>query len=139
LFRIIDFALGEKPENPFARSEIPVFLLDAAPMLLAMILFGVCHPGRVLYGASKEAEVLRVVPAPPTQTQYAHFVEVPPPAYQEPPRLEVPVTSLNDVEAGKAKPDPYDNVSVASSSQPTVADGQSFTNEKSLPDKKGGL
>lgn len=83
-----------------ATSEMYVLFLDALPMLLALVLFNVCHPGLVLSletrrahnrdtkdvvdSAGRRAEIAGLVP------QHAHSLvasEVPPPPRYEPSQM----------------------------------------------------
>ncbi|KAF2622403.1 hypothetical protein BU25DRAFT_212258 [Macroventuria anomochaeta] len=54
IFRLVEFTKGFEPGNPMLFNEAFVYALDATPMLLALLLLGVMHPGRVLAGPDSE-------------------------------------------------------------------------------------
>jgi|SRR3569833_42158 len=82
IFRLVDFSLGEKTSNPLATSELPVLLLDALPMLLALILLNLCHPGNLLRETRRQLAAFPQQRRQQQQQQHAHFVNEVPPSYE---------------------------------------------------------
>lgn len=54
MFRLIEYSDGTGADNPLVGREIYPFMLDAFPMLLALMLINIFHPGLVLRGADSE-------------------------------------------------------------------------------------
>lgn len=54
VFRLIEFSDGVGSSNRLVGDEIYPFMLDAFPMLLALVLLNVIHPGLVLRGPDSE-------------------------------------------------------------------------------------
>ncbi|KAM0303878.1 hypothetical protein ACHAPM_003450 [Fusarium culmorum] len=50
IYRLIEFSGGEGQDNPLVTHEIYFYILEAAPMFLALLSFNVVHPGRVMQG-----------------------------------------------------------------------------------------
>ncbi|OBS21517.1 hypothetical protein FPOA_07854 [Fusarium poae] len=50
IYRLIEFSGGEGQGNPLVTHEIYFYILEAAPMLLALLAFNIVHPGRVMQG-----------------------------------------------------------------------------------------
>jgi hypothetical protein len=59
-FRIIEFSAGvDTPlNNTIEFNEWFVYVFDIAPMFLALIIFNIFHPGKVLVGPAAEYEKL---------------------------------------------------------------------------------
>ncbi|OJD31022.1 rta1 domain protein [Diplodia corticola] len=54
IYRICEFAGGVKPSNPIPFHEEYSYALDAFPMMVALLLLAVFHPGRSLVGPESE-------------------------------------------------------------------------------------
>ncbi|KAB2575108.1 Rta1 domain protein [Lasiodiplodia theobromae] len=54
IYRICEFAGGVKPSNPIPFHEEYSYSLDAFPMMVAILLLAVFHPGRFLVGPESE-------------------------------------------------------------------------------------
>ncbi|RDL37097.1 Uncharacterized protein BP5553_04530 [Venustampulla echinocandica] len=55
IFRLVEFSAGIEPgDNPIPYTEAYQFCLDALPMLLAISIMNVVHPGRILKGEGSE-------------------------------------------------------------------------------------
>ncbi|KAF1811861.1 hypothetical protein P152DRAFT_377881, partial [Eremomyces bilateralis CBS 781.70] len=54
VFRIVEFSSGVSDDNPLLSHEGFVLCLDALPMVLALLLTNVVHPGMVLRGPESE-------------------------------------------------------------------------------------
>ncbi|KAK3361763.1 RTA1 like protein-domain-containing protein [Lasiosphaeria ovina] len=54
IFRIAEFARGLKPENPIPFHEEYTYALDCFPMMVALLILAVFHPGRYLVGPESE-------------------------------------------------------------------------------------
>jgi hypothetical protein len=54
IFRLNELTKGFEPGNPMLFNEAYVYCLDASPILLALLLLSVMHPGRVLVGPESE-------------------------------------------------------------------------------------
>ncbi|KAJ7851504.1 RTA1 like protein-domain-containing protein [Mycena olivaceomarginata] len=52
VFRLIEFSSGVF--SPITMHEAPFYCLEALPMFVALLLWNVCHPGRVLVGPDSE-------------------------------------------------------------------------------------
>ncbi|KAF2136572.1 uncharacterized protein K452DRAFT_343030, partial [Aplosporella prunicola CBS 121167] len=58
-FRLVEFARGITPANTILYNENYVLLLDALPMVLALLVLALVHPGAVLRGADSELPARR--------------------------------------------------------------------------------
>ncbi|GJC86352.1 putative lipid transporter atnI [Colletotrichum liriopes] len=55
IFRLVEFTGGMTPEeNPIPFTEAYSYALDAFPMMLALLILGIIHPGRVLQGPNSD-------------------------------------------------------------------------------------
>ncbi|KIW19615.1 hypothetical protein PV08_00188 [Exophiala spinifera] len=54
MFRLVQFSSGSTSSNPLVSSEACFYLLEAVPMLLALLCFNIKHPGTVLVGPESE-------------------------------------------------------------------------------------
>lgn len=54
VYRLIEFGDRAEASNPLVGDEIYPFMLDAFPMLLALVILNVMHPGLVLRGPDSE-------------------------------------------------------------------------------------
>ncbi|KAM7212587.1 hypothetical protein V8F06_012046 [Rhypophila decipiens] len=54
MFRIVEFAKGFGPENPIPFNEVYIYALDVLPMMVALLILAVFHPGRFLIGPDSE-------------------------------------------------------------------------------------
>ncbi|KAI1454697.1 RTA1 like protein-domain-containing protein [Annulohypoxylon moriforme] len=54
MYRIAEFAGGITPSNPVPFHEVYSYALDCFPMMLALLVLLIWHPGRTLVGASSE-------------------------------------------------------------------------------------
>lgn len=54
LFRLVQFSSGTSPSNRLVSSEAYFYLLEAVPMVTALLSFNVVHPGTVLKGPESE-------------------------------------------------------------------------------------
>ena len=54
IYRIAEFAGGITPSNPIPFHEEYAYALDAFPMMLAILILAVFHPGRTLVGVDSE-------------------------------------------------------------------------------------
>ncbi|KAL4926221.1 RTA1 domain-containing protein [Aspergillus undulatus] len=54
IFRLAQYAQGTDPNNPALSNEWFEYVWDAAPMLFALVVLNVVHPGRVLQGPDSE-------------------------------------------------------------------------------------
>jgi hypothetical protein len=54
IFRLCEFGPGVNINNPILRDENYQFVLDGFPMLLALVLLNVVHPGTVLRGPESD-------------------------------------------------------------------------------------
>ncbi|KAI9760598.1 MAG: hypothetical protein M4579_001567 [Chaenotheca gracillima] len=50
VYRLIEYARGTTASNPLPFHEVYLYVLDAAPMLIAIFIFNVSHPGHKLVG-----------------------------------------------------------------------------------------
>ncbi|KAF2488292.1 hypothetical protein BU16DRAFT_447482, partial [Lophium mytilinum] len=50
IYRLVEYARGTDPNNPLPFHEAYMYALDALPMLLAVLVLAVVHPGKVLVG-----------------------------------------------------------------------------------------
>jgi hypothetical protein len=51
---MIEFGGGIGPDNPVPRNEVYSYALDALPMMIALLLLAIWHPGRTLVGPDSE-------------------------------------------------------------------------------------
>ncbi|KAH7120864.1 putative RTA1 domain protein [Dendryphion nanum] len=58
IFRLVEYARGTDPSNPIPYNEAYIYGFDAAPMVLAILLLNIFHPGRVLKGPDSEFQKL---------------------------------------------------------------------------------
>ena len=54
VYRLVEFSPGAGMDNPLLTSEMYPFMLDAFPMLVALVLLNAMHPGFVLRGPESE-------------------------------------------------------------------------------------
>jgi RTA1 like protein len=55
IFRLVEFSSGLDPSvNPIPFTEAYFYVLDALPMVLAMVLINIVHPGRIMTGPDSE-------------------------------------------------------------------------------------
>lgn len=54
IFRIAEFAGGITPDNPVPFHEEYSYALDCFPMMVALLILAVLHPGRYLIGPESE-------------------------------------------------------------------------------------
>jgi len=54
VFRLVEFSSGNKPSNPIPFHEAYFYVLEAVPMLLAVLSFNIIHPGSFLVGPDSE-------------------------------------------------------------------------------------
>ncbi|KAB5585202.1 RTA1 like protein-domain-containing protein [Coniochaeta sp. 2T2.1] len=59
VYRIAEFAKGVTPTNPIPFHEVYSYVLDAFPMMLALLLLAIWHPGRVLQGPGSDFKEVR--------------------------------------------------------------------------------
>ncbi|KAL1953953.1 hypothetical protein VTO42DRAFT_1999 [Malbranchea cinnamomea] len=52
IYRLIEYSQGT--ESAIAKAEAAFYILDATPMVIAMLLFNIFHPGRALVGPDSE-------------------------------------------------------------------------------------
>jgi hypothetical protein len=52
IFRLVEFSSGVI--SPITQSEVPFYVLEALPMFVALALWNVWHPGKVLVGPDSE-------------------------------------------------------------------------------------
>ncbi|KAJ4011511.1 hypothetical protein NW752_008514 [Fusarium irregulare] len=50
IYRLIEFSGGMGHDNPLVTHEVYFYILEAAPMILALLAFNVVHPGRIMQG-----------------------------------------------------------------------------------------
>ncbi|KAM0260875.1 hypothetical protein ACHAPA_010091 [Fusarium lateritium] len=53
-YRLIEFSGGEGQDNGLVTHEIYFYILEAAPMFLALLAFNIVHPGRIMTGSNSE-------------------------------------------------------------------------------------
>lgn len=51
---MVEFTKGFEPNNPILFNEVYVYVLDATPMFLALLLLSLFHPGLTLVGPESE-------------------------------------------------------------------------------------
>lgn len=55
IFRLVEFSAGLDPsKNPIPFHEAYFYVLDALPMVIALVLFNIVHPGHILQGEGSE-------------------------------------------------------------------------------------
>ncbi|KAK1751948.1 RTA1 like protein-domain-containing protein [Echria macrotheca] len=54
IFRIIEFSRGFTPDNPVPFHEEYIYALDCFPMMVALLVLAIWHPGRFLSGSDGE-------------------------------------------------------------------------------------
>ena len=54
IYRICEFAGGITPSNPIPFHEAYAYALDAFPMMVALLVLAIFHPGRYLQGPGSE-------------------------------------------------------------------------------------
>lgn len=59
MFRLIEFSSGRTSSNPLPYHEAYFYVLEAVPMLLAVLSFNIVHPGSVLVGLESERPSLK--------------------------------------------------------------------------------
>lgn len=59
VYRIVEFAGGMTPSNPIPFNEVYSYTLDAAPMMAALLVLAIWHPGRVLQGPHSDFRLVR--------------------------------------------------------------------------------
>lgn len=50
IYRLVEFANGNDPSNPIPYHEWYMYVFDAVPMMIAIIIWSIAHPGKVLQG-----------------------------------------------------------------------------------------
>ena len=50
IYRLIEFSGGMGHDNHLVTHEVYFYILEAAPMILALVAFNVVHPGRIMQG-----------------------------------------------------------------------------------------
>ncbi|KAM0495436.1 hypothetical protein ACHAP8_008026 [Fusarium lateritium] len=50
IYRLIEFSGGQGQDNSLVTHEVYFYILEAVPMLLALLAFNIVHPGRVMQG-----------------------------------------------------------------------------------------
>jgi hypothetical protein len=51
---LVEFTKGFEPSNPVLFNEVYVYVFDATPMFLALLLLSLVHPGLTLVGPDSE-------------------------------------------------------------------------------------
>ncbi|KAI1610971.1 RTA1 domain-containing protein [Exophiala viscosa] len=54
IFRLVQFSAGDTASNPLVSSEALFYILEAVPMVFAVLCFNIKHPGSVLVGPDSE-------------------------------------------------------------------------------------
>lgn len=54
VFRIVEFAGGVTPSNPVPFHEAYSYALDCFPMMIALLILAIWHPGRYMIGPESE-------------------------------------------------------------------------------------
>ncbi|PSN64980.1 RTA1 domain-containing protein [Corynespora cassiicola Philippines] len=54
IYRLVEFADGLNADGTFMKHEYYIYILDALPMFLALLLLSLYHPGKVLLGPDSE-------------------------------------------------------------------------------------
>jgi hypothetical protein len=50
IYRLIEFSAGLGSSNPLPKNEPLLYVLESAPMFLAIVIWNIFHPGRYMYG-----------------------------------------------------------------------------------------
>lgn len=50
IYRLVEFSAGLGSSNPLPKNEPLLYVLESAPMCLAIIVWNIFHPGRYMYG-----------------------------------------------------------------------------------------
>lgn len=50
VYRLIEFSAGLGESNPLPKNEPLLYVLEATPMFLAILVWNIFHPGRFIYG-----------------------------------------------------------------------------------------
>ena len=50
IYRLIEFSAGLGSSNPLPKNESLLYVLESAPMFLAIVIWNIFHPGRYMYG-----------------------------------------------------------------------------------------
>lgn len=58
-FRLIEFSGGKTSSNPLPFHEAYFYILEAVPMIFAIFVFNVTHPGSILLGPDSELPSLK--------------------------------------------------------------------------------
>ncbi|KAF5018662.1 hypothetical protein F66182_9337 [Fusarium sp. NRRL 66182] len=54
IYRLIEFSGGLGQDNPLVTHEMYFYILEAAPMFLALLAFNIIHPGRIMTGPDSD-------------------------------------------------------------------------------------
>jgi hypothetical protein len=54
IYRLIEFSGGMGQDNALVTHEVYFYILEAAPMFLALLAFNVVHPGRIMAGPNSD-------------------------------------------------------------------------------------
>lgn len=58
IYRLIEFSAGLGNSNPLPKNEPLLYVLESAPMILAIIIWNIFHPGRYMYGEDTKMQPL---------------------------------------------------------------------------------
>jgi hypothetical protein len=50
IYRLVEFSAGLGPGNPLPKNEPVLYVLESAPMWIAIFIWNIIHPGRFIYG-----------------------------------------------------------------------------------------
>jgi hypothetical protein len=50
IYRLVEFSAGLGSSNPLPKNEPLLYVLESAPMFLAILIWNIFHPGRYMYG-----------------------------------------------------------------------------------------
>lgn len=50
IYRLVEFSAGLGSSNPLPKNEPLLYVLESAPMFLAIVIWNIFHPGRYMYG-----------------------------------------------------------------------------------------
>ena len=50
IYRLIEFSAGLGDSNPLPKNEPLLYVLESTPMIAAIFVWNICHPGRYVYG-----------------------------------------------------------------------------------------
>lgn len=56
IYRLIEFSAGLGSSNPLPKNEPLLYVLESAPMFLAIVLWNIFHPGRYMFGEDTKME-----------------------------------------------------------------------------------